>query len=41
MTHTIDEVSGDLYISWDIYNKKIEDLATQIYEDGYEFNQIV
>jgi hypothetical protein len=41
MTHTIDDVSGDLYISWDIYNKKIEDLATQIYEDGYEFNQIV
>jgi len=41
MTHTTNEVEGDLYISWDTYNKAIEDLAIQIYEDGYEFNQIV
>lgn len=41
MTHTTNEVEGDLYITWDIYNKAIENLALQIYEDGYEFNQIV
>jgi uncharacterized protein len=41
MTHTTNEVSGDLYVTWDIYNKAIENLALQIYEDGYEFNQIV
>ena len=27
MTHTTNEVSGDLYITWDIYNKAIENLA--------------
>ena len=41
MTHTEREDSGDLFISWDEYNTKIEELAAQIYEDGYEFNQIV
>mgnify|MGYP001027952105 FL=1 len=41
MTHMTNEVEGDLYITWDIYNKAIENLALQIYEDGYEFNQIV
>jgi len=41
MAHTTNEVSGDLYVTWDIYNKAIENLALQIYEDGYEFNQIV
>jgi len=41
MTHQENTQSGDLYISWDEYNKKIEELAIQIYEDGYEFNQIV
>ena len=41
MTHTTNEVSGNLYITWDNYNKKIEELATQIHEDGFEFNQIV
>lgn len=35
------EVDGDLHVSWDIYNKAIEDLAVQIFESGYEFNQIV
>lgn len=33
--------SGNLFISWDEYNKAIEDLAIQIYNDGYKFNQIV
>jgi hypothetical protein len=41
MAHQENTQSGDLYISWDEYNKKIEELAIQIYEDGYEFNQIV
>ena len=35
------EVKGDLHISWDIYNKAIEDLAIQVHDSGYEFNQIV
>ena len=30
-----------LHISWDDYNKKIEELALQIHKDGYEFNQII
>ena len=33
--------TGNLYINWDVYNKTIEELALQIHEDGYEFNQIV
>ena len=32
---------SDLYISWDEYNKKIEQLAVQIYLDGCKFNQVV
>ena len=39
--HRVNSLSGDLYVNWDTYNKAIEELATQIYEDGYEFNQIV
>ena len=35
------EVEGDLRITWDTYNKSIEDLAVQIFESGYDFNQIV
>ena len=31
----------DLHITWDEYNKKIEELAMQIHTDGYKFNQIV
>ncbi|MEB3217625.1 MAG: phosphoribosyltransferase [Nostocales cyanobacterium 94392] len=31
----------DLYISWSDYHHKIEQLAAQIYESGWEFNQIV
>ena len=30
-----------LYVSWDEYNKAIEDLAVKISDDGYDFNQIV
>mgnify|MGYP001171973492 FL=1 len=43
MTHKENKQSGDLYISWDEYNKKIEDLAVQINDElyGFEFNQIV
>ena len=32
---------SDLYISWDEYNKKIEQLAIKVYQDGWEFNQVV
>ena len=32
---------SDLYISWDAYNKKIEQLAIQVYQDGWKFNQVV
>ena len=41
MTHKENKQSGDLYISWDEYNKKIEDLAVQINHElyGFEFNQ--
>ena len=31
----------DLYISWSDYYHKIEQLAAQIYQSGWEFNQIV
>ncbi|MBR8836360.1 MAG: phosphoribosyltransferase [Stigonema ocellatum SAG 48.90 = DSM 106950] len=31
----------DLYISWSEYYQKIEQLAAQIYESHWEFNQIV
>lgn len=31
----------DLYISWPEYHQKIEQLAAQIYIDGWQFNQIV
>jgi len=32
---------SDLYISWDEYNKKIEQLALQVYKDGWKFNQTI
>ena len=32
---------SDLYISWDEYNKKIEQLALQVYKDGWKFNQAI
>lgn len=31
----------DLYISWSDYHQKIEQLAAQIYQSGFQFNQIV
>ncbi len=32
---------ADLYISWSDYHHKIEQLAVNIYQSGWEFNQIV
>lgn len=34
-------VMPDLYVSWTDYHQKIEQLAIQIHESGWEFNQIV
>jgi uncharacterized protein len=31
----------DLYVSWSDYHQKIEQLAIQIYQSGWEFNQII
>ncbi|AFY42510.1 phosphoribosyltransferase [Nostoc sp. PCC 7107] len=31
----------DLYVSWSEYHYKIEQLAVQVYQSGWEFNQIV
>ena len=31
----------DLYLSWSDYHQKIEQLAIQIYQSGWEFNQII
>ena len=35
------EKQTDLYVSWDEYHKKIEELAIKVYQDGYDFSQIV
>ena len=32
---------AELHISFDEYRKKTEQLATQIYKDGWNFNQVV
>lgn len=32
---------SDLFVSWSEYHHKIEQLAAQIYQSGWEFNQIV
>ena len=32
---------ADLFISWDEYHKKTEELAIKVFEDGWEFNQVV
>lgn len=32
---------SDLYVSWDDYHHKIEQLAVQIYRSGWSFNQII
>ena len=31
----------DLHISWEEYHKKTEELAVKVYDDGWEFNQVV
>ncbi|NJO21265.1 MAG: phosphoribosyltransferase, partial [Spirulinaceae cyanobacterium RM2_2_10] len=31
----------ELYVSWSDYHRLIEQLAAQIYQSGWEFNQIV
>jgi len=32
---------SDLFVSWEEYNKKTEELALKVYEDNWEFNQVV
>ena len=32
---------ADLYVSWDDYHQKIEDLAAQVYQSNWQFNQII
>tara|TARA_Y100000590_G_scaffold381088_1_gene449927 strand:- start:3181 stop:3684 length:504 start_codon:yes stop_codon:yes gene_type:complete len=32
---------ADLHISWDDYHKKTEQLAVKVYNDNWEFNQVV
>ena len=32
---------SDIYITWDDYNKKIEELAIKVYQDGCKFNQVI
>ncbi|MBD2409991.1 phosphoribosyltransferase [Nostoc calcicola FACHB-389] len=32
---------SDLYVSWSDYHQKIEQLAIQIYQSGWQFNQII
>jgi len=31
----------DLFISWDQYHKKTEELAIKVHDDGWKFNQVV
>ena len=31
----------DIYITWDDYHKKIEQLAKKVHEDNLKFNQII
>ena len=32
---------SDIHVSWDDYHSKTEQLALQIYEDGWKFNQVI
>ena len=32
---------SDIYVTWEEYNKKIEELAIKVYEDGCKFNQVI
>ncbi len=36
-----DSPVSDLHVSWDEYHQKIEQLAVQIHQSGWQFNQIV
>ena len=31
----------DLHVTWEEYHSKTEELAVKVYEDGWEFNQVV
>ena len=31
----------DLYVSWEEYHKKTEELAVKVHNDGWQFNQVV
>lgn len=31
----------DLYVSWEDYHQKVEQLAIKIYESGWQFNQLI
>ena len=31
----------DLFVSWEEYHKKTEELAIKVFDDGWEFNQVV
>ena len=31
----------DLFVTWDEYHKKTEELAIKVHEDGWDFNQVV
>ena len=32
---------NNLYVTWEDYNKKIEQLAHKVYQDGWKFNQVI
>ena len=32
---------SDIHITWNEYNKKIEELAIKVYQDGCKFNQVI
>ena len=31
----------DIHVTWDDYHKKTEELAIKVYEDGWQFNQVI
>ena len=31
----------DIYVNWDEYHKKIEQLAKKVHDDNWEFNQVI
>ena len=32
---------SDLFVSWEEYHQKTEELAIKVHDDGWEFNQVV